>query len=878
MLYISISINLILLKVMEDPCKNCTIKGKIITGVGPLNAKIVLIGEAPGEEENKLGEPFVGKSGQLLNRALEQAGLPRSWIRIQNAVPCRPPNNRTPTNQEIDNCRPNLDAILKQIKPLVVIPTGNAALYYTEHIDAGILTRSGIPKKMQDYWSIPAIHPSWFIRQGGKDISKLVDALKVAKSFAYGEEDLDVCYTLLNNRELLTEWLEMIYDSDTKVMALDIETRDLELNTPVLGIGFGYRKGGSVYIPFMAGSMMARKSTSDMKSSVKLSEFWKGAQKDVEGEVVKLINSGKFKFVTHNGPFDLSRLIVNKGREFSFAKNWEFDTFAGHYLLDENKGKQDAALGVVLKRYSDLGDYKAETKSASDFGTHSIEAIAMRCMKDCDGTLREYYRLRPLIVEQDLSYMLFSYMLNTHKLLAEMEVNGIYIDKVAMDKLNARLTSQLENLDKAIIKLAGGVFNPASGDQLADVLFNKFKVGTPVTFTDGGKDGKSSRPSVEGEHLKLFVGKHPIVQLALDRVDVAKMKNTYVDGWGEKILDDGRIHTNYNCAYGTTGGRISSSKPNMQNPDRRADVRNMISAPPGWCIVGTDISQAEIRWLAHESRDKNLIQAFMDDRDIHCYNVAKCYNIPYNDVVTRYKEKDPEIVKMRKYMKETVSFGALYGMGDEGLGLRIQEPNESIQKAIARARELKTIWTKEFPGVERRRRDVHEFLKANGWIRSAYGQIRRLPGAVSGNEAEKAFALRQGFNFIIQTPAAQMTLIYMYKIWERLCGFKIDDGCKPTMNIHDMMGFETRYDCILQLIDTINLAILEKPHPDMEVPILHDLSIDKPWEIPLVVHIGEQGKPICGVKTEDTCVFSIADAIHTPDRNNCKHCLERLAA
>ncbi|MFW5937346.1 MAG: uracil-DNA glycosylase [Halanaeroarchaeum sp.] len=109
-------------------CERCPAlvesRSRIVNGVGPADAPILFVGEAPGEQEDDEGEPFVGRSGQILDEVLRDNGLDRSVVRITNSVRCRPPENRDPTTTERENCRPYLDAEIGAVDPSVVVTLG----------------------------------------------------------------------------------------------------------------------------------------------------------------------------------------------------------------------------------------------------------------------------------------------------------------------------------------------------------------------------------------------------------------------------------------------------------------------------------------------------------------------------------------------------------------------------------------------------------------------------------------------------------------------------------------------------------------------------------------------------------------------------------
>lgn len=115
-----------------DACRKCTDivcrRQRTVFGVGPVNARLVMFGEAPGAEEDRSGEPFVGAAGQLMDKILTATGLQRSEVFIMNSLKCRPPNNRNPTDGEIENCRPFFETQLETIRPEYIVCWGSVAV------------------------------------------------------------------------------------------------------------------------------------------------------------------------------------------------------------------------------------------------------------------------------------------------------------------------------------------------------------------------------------------------------------------------------------------------------------------------------------------------------------------------------------------------------------------------------------------------------------------------------------------------------------------------------------------------------------------------------------------------------------------------------
>jgi uracil-DNA glycosylase len=146
-------------------CKLCTMgRSRIVFGVGSPKARLMFVGEAPGEEEDKRGEPFVGRAGQLLTKIIEAIGLTRDQVYIANVIKCRPPGNRNPEADEVEQCEPYLFRQIDVIKPRVIVPLGKfAAQSLLKTMDP--ITR--LRGRQFDYRGaalIPTFHPAYLLR------------------------------------------------------------------------------------------------------------------------------------------------------------------------------------------------------------------------------------------------------------------------------------------------------------------------------------------------------------------------------------------------------------------------------------------------------------------------------------------------------------------------------------------------------------------------------------------------------------------------------------------------------------------------------------------------------------------------------------------
>ncbi|MGH9164621.1 MAG: uracil-DNA glycosylase [Acidimicrobiales bacterium] len=151
-------------------CTRCPLaagRTTVVFGVGDAHADLMFVGEGPGREEDLTGEPFVGRSGQLLDRLLaEELGLSRQQVYIANAVKCRPPGNRDPRPEEVAACRPYLDRQIELIDPSVIVTLGNFATRLLLDTDAGIGSLRGRAYPRGRAVVVPTYHPSYVLRAG----------------------------------------------------------------------------------------------------------------------------------------------------------------------------------------------------------------------------------------------------------------------------------------------------------------------------------------------------------------------------------------------------------------------------------------------------------------------------------------------------------------------------------------------------------------------------------------------------------------------------------------------------------------------------------------------------------------------------------------
>ncbi|HVV88601.1 MAG TPA: uracil-DNA glycosylase [Kofleriaceae bacterium] len=146
-------------------CKLCSTRKNIVFGVGPEPAALMFVGEAPGADEDRLGDPFVGRAGELLDRMIEAMGWERAQVYIANVLKCRPPNNRNPEPDEVAACRPFLDAQIQAVRPRVIVTLGRPAANVVLGNDAPISALRGRFHEHRGVRVMPTFHPAFLLRQ-----------------------------------------------------------------------------------------------------------------------------------------------------------------------------------------------------------------------------------------------------------------------------------------------------------------------------------------------------------------------------------------------------------------------------------------------------------------------------------------------------------------------------------------------------------------------------------------------------------------------------------------------------------------------------------------------------------------------------------------
>ncbi len=359
-----------------------------------------------------------------------------------------------------------------------------------------------------------------------------------------------------------------------------------------------------------------------------------------------------------------------------------------------------------------------------------------------------YEQQKSALVEQtDLQQVAQTMDFPLINVLAQMEFRGIKIDASKLEKMNKSLAQEITAVQQNIYDMVGYEFNVASPAQLASALFDKL-----LLPTAGIKKGKTGYSTNQKELDKLR-GQHPIIELVERFRELSKLQNTYVAALPEQTDANGYIHTTFNQDV-TATGRLSSTNPNLQNIPIRTElgrqIRDAFVPAPGNVFVNADYSQFELRLAAVMAGEKQMIEDFNADVDIHAKTAAEVYNVPINEVTPTQRRR-----------AKVVNFGVLYGMSQHGLAAAANMSYGEAQHFIDEYYRIRPH-IKEF--MEQTIRQAHE----DGFVQTLFGRRRPTPDVRSNNFAVRSAAERAAANMPIQGTEADLMKLAMLAVEKRL--------------------------------------------------------------------------------------------------------------
>ena len=460
-------------------------------------------------------------------------------------------------------------------------------------------------------------------------------------------------------------------------------------------------------------------------------------------------------------------ILWNKGIE---AKNLMFDIAIAGYILNSNINKY--TIEYLANEYInfDIAEYLSNTEKT---GVEQITLFDNAEEPKEDKTYIYAYAIYKLynVLTQKMkeagSIDLFNKIeMPLTEVLASMQYEGIYIDKQELLDFGKELQEKIDILTQEIYELTGEEFNINSTKQLGEILFEKLK----LTAKKKTKTGYSTDVDV----LEKIKYEHPVIEKILEYRQLQKLNSTYVEGLIPYIDETGRIHSKFHQTV-TTTGRISSTDPNLQNIPTRMELgrklRKVFKPEQGYIFVDADYSQIELRVLAHISKDKNMIEAFCNNEDIHAQAASKVFNIPLE-----------EVTKEERTKAKAVNFGIVYGISEFGLG-------EQLGVSRKKAKEYIEQYLDKYSGIKEFMINIVEETKEKGYVETLYHRRRYVPELKSNNYMVRQFGGRVAMNTPIQGTAADIMKIAMINVYNKLKENNLKS--KLIVQVHDEILVET---------------------------------------------------------------------------------------
>jgi DNA polymerase-1 len=412
--------------------------------------------------------------------------------------------------------------------------------------------------------------------------------------------------------------------------------------------------------------------------------------------------------------------------------------------------------------------------------------------------------LEEQLEEREVGGLYYDLELPLSRVLASMEIAGISVDRNRLIEMGKELDYEIERLTNEIYRIAGCEFNINSTKQLGEILFERLGL-PPIKKTKTGY-------STDADTLEKLQYQHEIIPNLLHYRTLVKLNSTYVEGLLKEIHDeDGKIHTSFNQSIAATG-RLSSIEPNLQNiPIRIEEGRRIrqafVPSEKDWLILAADYSQIELRILAHLSGDKNLIEAFKNDMDIHTRTAMDVFGVSADQVTSL----------MRRQAK-AVNFGIVYGISDYGLSQNLGITRKEAAQFIER---YFTI----FSGVKTYMEEIVQTARKQGFVTTLLNRRRYLPEIMDRNFNRRSFAERTAMNTPIQGTAADIIKKAMVLMDEKMRELKVKS--RMLLQVHDELVFEVPSD---------ELEVMKQLVPDvmehaltLSVPLKVDVSYGPTW-------------------------------------------------
>jgi DNA polymerase I-like protein with 3'-5' exonuclease and polymerase domains len=810
----------------------------------------MIVGEAPGADEDSSGTPFVGRSGTLLRAVLAEAGLTRDLTYFTNAVRCRPPENRTPTKEEQDNCRPWLAQEIRRVRPEAILCVGRVAQDSVSRLDLDVPVHS-------------VEHPAYILRNPRKraDWERRLKALAATLLGHPAPPALVPDPWRRGTPDLASPWLAVDTETDSleeghgqtlvTVQLSDGESAELYRAVHPLagGAGPGRLRADQAPGPDGAGPQArvhpevgppaeagpgrdARVSPAGLLQLAAPAGGDAPREPDVPrdaGETKALWSAERAlppKVWVHNARFDLPLI----GGDLDDLDSYEDTALIAYVLRYPEVGLKKLGpeiTGLPLRPISAILTATREVRTVLKSGKERVTYRKVRrsfseALAESPAEAEEY-ALLDAVVTSRLARVLWPQLCREPRLLHyyqrfekptvpilyRLERGGVLVDSDELVKIGEHLTrardsvadtlSALLDMDRADLgsnpKIARALL--ASGLSLtARTETGQVAVDKPALLRAVGVD-------TEEQLVTRYDRPALIVRDLLAWRNLGKLHSTYVTALLAARDAQGRVHGSYNQMV-TATNRLSSSDPNLQNiPARTAlgkRIRRAFVARPGHLLVKADFSQLEVRIYAHYTREPVLLRAYAPgaETDVHQL-VADELGIP------RARAKN-------------VLFGAIYGADAPKLA-------ETAGVSGGHARAFLDNLRLRLPSLLSWQQSVAEHLGRHGWVETLFGWRNYYPLYRSPLRSESRAALREAANCPIQGTAGGLLKLLLGRADALAAHF----DAQLVLTVHDEVVYEVPHAAVAPFAAELAAlgAALGAEH--LAVPLRLEVSVGPNW-------------------------------------------------
>ena len=390
--------------------------------------------------------------------------------------------------------------------------------------------------------------------------------------------------------------------------------------------------------------------------------------------------------------------------------------------------------------------------------------------------------------------------------LADMESTGVRIDPQQLSEYRSQLAEQMDAIEARAREIAGDpALNLSSPKQVGVVIYEK------LCLDPKAKKSRTGSYSTDEETLAALPTKHEFVDKLLEYRGLRKLISTYLDPLPSLMDASGRVHTTFNQAL-TATGRLSSSRPNLQNiPVRTEQGREIrkafVPTSPDGYIVAADYSQIELRLMAELSRDPALLEGFRNGADIHADTASRIFHTPL-----------PEVSKEQRRQAKVANFGIIYGISAFGLAQRMDIPRGEAKNFIEQ-------YFIHYPKVKEYMDKAIAGARESGYVTTAFGRKRFLPDINSRNQTVRSLAERNAINAPVQGSAADIIKMAMINVYKRLK----EDGYRSRMvlQVHDELVFDVVPDELERLLEMVKREM--EGVCTLSIPLTVECNYGKNW-------------------------------------------------